>query len=54
LTITTFINTNSPCTAGTALTTGTAVAITTGSYEYCLTYSNPSSGPVLSFTISWS
>jgi hypothetical protein len=54
LTITAFVNTNSPCTAGTTLTTGVALAIPAGSYEYCLTYANPSSGTVPSFTIAWS
>src|SRR6266571_5607075 len=54
LTLTSFINTNSPCTPGTALTTGTPVTISAGSYEYCLTYASPSSGTVPSFTISWS
>jgi hypothetical protein len=54
LTITAFVNTNSPCIAGTTLTTGVALAVPAGSYEYCLTYTNPSSGAVPSFTIAWS
>jgi hypothetical protein len=54
LTITAFLNTNSPCTAGTALTSGTPIMIAAGSYEYCLTYANPSSGTIPSFTIGWS
>jgi hypothetical protein len=54
LTITAFVNTNLPCTAGTTLTSGVAIAVPTGSYEYCLTYANPSSGTVAGFTISWS
>lgn len=53
LTITAFSNTNLPCTAGTALTSGTPIAIAPGSYEYCLIYTNPSSA-IPSFTVSWS
>ncbi len=54
LTIASFVATTSPCTAGTALTSNSAVLVPAGSYEYCVSYTAPVSGTIPSFTIAWS
>jgi hypothetical protein len=45
------ITTTTPCSGGTALTSGSAFTPPAGSYDYCASYSG--TGTLTGFTLSW-